>query len=111
MVKSREAPLDFVFHALSDPTRRTILREVATGERTVGEVARPYAMSLAAVSKHLNVLESAGLILREKRGSRQVIHLQAHALREADQWLRFYENFWNESLDALKSQLEEEDNE
>src|SRR5215472_13468699 len=107
MVKSSAARLDAVFHALSDSTRRSILRDVAAGEKTVSEVAKPYAMSLAAVSKHLNVLEEAELIARQRRGSFQIVKLQAKGLRPADQWLAFYEKFWNERIDALQSYLEE----
>jgi DNA-binding transcriptional ArsR family regulator len=110
MVKSNAARLDSVFHALSDATRRAILRDVATRERTVGEVAKPYRMSLAAVSKHLNVLESAELIARERRGSFQIVKLKAHNLRPADEWLAWYEKFWNRQIDALQSYLEGESN-
>lgn len=108
MVKSSSARLDAVFHALSDATRRAILRDVAAKEMTVGEVARPYAMSLAAVSKHLNVLEDAELIARQRRGSFQIVKLRAKSLRPAEQWLAFYQRFWNERIDALQSYLEEE---
>src|SRR5215471_8232447 len=108
MVKSNTARLDAVFHALADETRRSILRDVSAGEKTVSEVAKPYAMSLAAVSKHLNVLEEAELIARQRRGSFQIVKLQAKGLRPADQWLAFYEKFWNERIDALQSYLEDE---
>ena len=109
MVKSNDTRLNSIFHALSDPTRRAILHEVASGERTVGEVARPYAMSLAAVSKHLNVLETADLIKRERRGPHQIVHLQPLAMREAEHWLRYYESFWNDRLNVLQTQLEGEE--
>lgn len=108
MVKTSAARLDSVFHALSDATRRSILRDVARKEKTVGEVARPYRMSLAAVSKHLNVLESAELIARERRGSFQIVRLQAQALKPAEEWLAWYEKFWNRQLDALQQYLEGE---
>jgi DNA-binding transcriptional ArsR family regulator len=108
MVKSNTARLDAVFHALSDSTRRSILRDVSTGEKTVGEVARPYAMSLAAVSKHLKVLEDAELIARQRRGSFQLVKLRAKSLKPAEEWLAFYERFWNERIDALQSYLEDE---
>lgn len=110
MVESihRHAGLDSVFRALGDPTRRAILRRLASGGRPVGEVARPYKMSLAAVSKHLKVLERAGLITRERRGSFQLVRLQAAPLRAAGQWLAFYEHFWNERLDALEALLKGE---
>lgn len=111
MVKSSAARLDSIFHALSDATRRSILREVARQEKTVGEVARPYRMSLAAVSKHLNVLESAELIARERRGSFQIVRLKAQNLRPAEEWLAWYEKFWNQRLDALQNYLEGEEDE
>lgn len=111
MVKSNAARLDSVFHALSDTTRRSILRDVAKREKTVGEVAKPYRMSLAAVSKHLNVLEEAELIARERRGSFQIVRLKAESLRAADEWLAWYERFWNRQLDALQSYLEGEEDE
>jgi DNA-binding transcriptional ArsR family regulator len=111
MVKSNAARLDSVFHALSDSTRRSILRDVAVKERTVGEVAKPYRMTLAAVSKHLNVLESAELIARERRGSFQIVRLRAQNLRPAEEWLAWYEKFWNRQLDALQTYLEGEKDE
>jgi len=108
MVKSNAARLDMLFHALSDATRRSILHDVAAKEKTVGEVAKPYRMSLAAVSKHLNVLESAELIARERRGNFQIVRLNAQSLRPADEWLAFYEKFWERQLDALANYLEGE---
>jgi DNA-binding transcriptional ArsR family regulator len=84
------------------------LRDIAAGEKTVSEVAKPYAMSLAAVSKHLNVLEEAELIARQRRGSFQLVKLRAKGLRPAEEWLAFYEGFWNERIDSLQSYLEEE---
>jgi DNA-binding transcriptional ArsR family regulator len=108
MVKTGAARLDSVFHALSDATRRSILRDVARKEKTVGEVAKPYRMSLAAVSKHLNVLESAELIARERRGSFQIVRLQPQARKPAEEWLAWYEKFWNRNLDALQQYLEGE---
>lgn len=77
----------------------------------MGEVARPYRMSLAAVSKHLNVLESAELIARERRGNFQIVRLNAKNLRPAEEWLAYYETFWNRQLDALQSYLEGEEHE
>jgi DNA-binding transcriptional ArsR family regulator len=106
MVKSNAVRLDSIFHALSDSTRRAILRDVSAKGKTVGEVAKPYAMSLAAVSKHLKVLEEAELIARERRGSFQIVKLNAKSLRPADDWLAFYEKFWNRQIDALQSYLE-----
>jgi len=108
MVKSSAARLDSVFHALADATRRSILRDVATREKTVGEVAKPYRLTLAAVSKHLNVLESAELIARERRGSFQIVRLKAQNLRPAEEWLAWYERFWTRQIDALQNYLEKD---
>ena len=81
--------LDTVFHALSDSTRRAILRDVTSGEKTVGEIAQPYRMSLAAVSKHLDVLEQADLIRRERRGNFRMVRLKPEKLRAAQEWLSY----------------------
>lgn len=99
--RSEAAQLDAVFHALSDSTRRAILRDVSPHEKTVGEIAQPYRISLAAVSKHLNVLERARLIRREKRGSFQFVRIDATPMKDAERWLSYYEKFWNQQLDAL----------
>ncbi|MCL5744114.1 MAG: metalloregulator ArsR/SmtB family transcription factor [Acidobacteria bacterium] len=105
MVESLQASapcrLDRVFHALSDPTRRSILRDIAKQEKTVGEIARPYRYSLAAISKHIQVLESSGLVTRRRQGSFRYVRITPVPLKEAQQWLSFYESFWNERLDAL----------
>ena len=109
MVESAQARrLDSVFHALADSTRRSILRDVSHCEKTVGEIAKPFAVSLAAVSKHLKVLESARLIKREKRGSFQIVRINAKPMKEAERWLAYYEKFWNQQLDALEELLEKE---
>ena len=110
MVKSNALRLDSIFHALSDSTRRSILQDVAAESKTVGQIAKPYAISLAAVSKHLKVLESAELIARERRGNFQIVRLNPKPLRSAEQWLTFYDKFWNEQLDALQIHLEGENN-
>lgn len=99
--------LDSVFHALADPTRRSILRSVAEDARTVSEIAKPFRMSLAAVSKHLKVLESAGLIAREKRGSFQFVRTDARPMQQAQQWLSYYEQFWNARLDKFETAFKE----
>jgi DNA-binding transcriptional ArsR family regulator len=111
MVKASAANLDRIFHALADPTRRAILRDVSAGEKAVGEVARPFQLTLAAVSKHLNVLEEAELIARQRRGSFQIVRLNAAALREADEWLSYYSKFWNAQFDSLEKYLEGEEHE
>ena len=99
--------LDRVFHALADPTRRAILRIVAEDARTVGDLARPVRMSLAAVSKHVKVLEGADLVAREKRGSFQFVRTNARPMRQAQQWLSYYEKFWGDRLDRLDAAFRE----
>ncbi len=107
MVKSSiAARLDSIFHALADPTRRAILHDVSAGEKSVGDLARPHALTLAAVSKHLKVLEAAELVARQRRGSFQIVRLNAPTLHEADQWLAYYRPFWSTRLDALAQHLE-----
>jgi DNA-binding transcriptional ArsR family regulator len=108
MVESSAARLDSVFHALADPTRRAILHGLTHGERTVTEIARPHRMTLAAVSKHLKVLESAELVARERRGSFHIVRLQAQSLKAAEEWIAFYSRFWNQNLDNLEKYLEGE---
>ena len=101
--------LDRVFQALSDSTRRSILRNLVKGERSVSDIAKPFDLTFAAVSKHLKVLEAAELIDRRKQGSFQMIRLNPKNLKTADQWLRFYEQFWSVRMDALKTLLEEKE--
>ncbi len=108
MVES-EAPLDAIFHALGDGTRRRMLRALAEGEKTVSELAEPFEMSLAAASKHIKTLESAGLIRREIRWRTHVCRLAPAPLGRAHGWLSFYERFWTDRLDALEHLLREED--
>ena len=109
MVKSAEARLDSVFHALADSTRRSILRDLARGEKTVSEVATPFPVSLAAVSKHLKVLEASNLISRKKSGSYHLLRLNARPMKDAERWLARYERFWNARLDALGKLLDDEE--
>jgi DNA-binding transcriptional ArsR family regulator len=106
MVELAVGSLDSVFHALSDATRRAILRDVSREAKTVGEIAEPYSMSLAAVSKHLQVLERAELVRREKKGNYRMVRLNADTLRAAQEWLAYYETFWTGQLDALQNYLE-----
>ena len=108
MVELITPQLDSVFHALGDPTRRRMLNELASGERTVGQLASPFAISLAAASKHIKVLESAGLIRREVRGRTHMCHLEPGPLASAHEWLTFYERFWTSRLDVLDRLLREE---
>jgi DNA-binding transcriptional ArsR family regulator len=107
MVKSEVLELNLIFHALSDATRRAILRGIAKKNKTVSQIAEPFRMSLAAVSKHLKVLERARLIERRKEGSFQIVSLKPEALKTADHWISFYEQFWGDRLEALKDLLEE----
>ena len=109
MVELQAAQLDAVFHALGDATRRRMLRELADGERTVGQLAQPFSISLAAASKHIKALETAGLIRREVRGRTHLCRLDAAALAKAHEWLRFYERFWTGRLDDLERLLREDD--
>ena len=109
MVELQQAQLDSVFHALGDPTRRQMLRELSKGERTVGQLAEPFAISLAAASKHIKALESAGLIRREVQGRVHTCSLDARPLHAGAEWLRHYERFWTRKLDALQAILEAED--
>lgn len=107
MVESNSKQLDNIFRALADPTRRAMLRRLATGEQRVSELAEPFDMSLAAASKHIKVLENAGLIQRTVSGRTHVCRLEAAAMREAASWLDYYERFWTKRLDALERLLTE----
>jgi DNA-binding transcriptional ArsR family regulator len=109
MVELETIEMDSIFHALSDATRREMLHELADGERTVGQLAEPFAISLAAASKHIKVLEGAGLIRREIRGRTHLCRLEPGPLASAHQWLSFYERFWAGRLDVLERLLREED--
>ena len=109
MVEQNSAILDQVLRALADPTRRDMLRRLAVQERSVGELAEPLDMSLAAASKHIQVLERAGLVEREIQGRTHLCRLSPQPLAHVAEWLRFYEKFWNKRLDALASLLEAED--
>jgi DNA-binding transcriptional ArsR family regulator len=109
MVELQTIEMNSVFHALGDATRRQMLRDLAAGERTVSELAQPFAMSLAAASKHIKVLEGAGLIRREVRGRKHVCRLEPGPLASAHEWLGFYERFWTSRLDMLEQLLRDED--
>jgi DNA-binding transcriptional ArsR family regulator len=97
------ADMDAVFHALAHGTRRDMLRRLADGELTVGQLAEPLAMSLAAASKHIQVLERAGLVRQTIAGRRHICRLEPGPLLSASAWLRFYEQHWTERLDALEA--------
>jgi len=99
--------LSMTLSALADPTRRGILARLSKGEATVGQLAEPYDMSLAAVSKHLKVLEGAGLISRGKAAQWRPCKLEAKPMREVAEFIEFYRRFWDESLDRLEDYLAE----
>lgn len=109
LIEISEGCTSATFHALGDATRRHMLRALAQGERTVSELARPFAMSLAAASKHIKVLESAGLLRREVRGRTHICRLDAAPLAGAHAWLADYERFWTHRLNLLDQLLRAED--
>lgn len=110
MVELLDSPrLDTVFHALGDATRRRMLNEMAGRQRTVSQLAEPFSMSLAAASKHLKVLENAGLVRREVRGRTHYCSLEPGPLASAHDWLSHYERFWTGRLDVLERLLREAD--
>ncbi len=113
MVNYNESRLNDVFSAMADPTRRAILARLAEGGLTVSELAGPFEMSLPAVSKHLRVLESAGLIGRRVEGRTHHCRLEAAPMKQAADWMEVYRRFWEERLDALgeflsSNEIEEE---
>ena len=108
MVKYTSTELDRTFAALSDPTRRRILEKLAKGESGVCRLAKPFSMSLPAVSKHLRVLERAGLIKRHRLGREHRLGLEAGPMKDALRWIEQYRRFWEGSLDALANYLENE---
>ncbi len=97
--------LDDLFRALADPTRRAMLRDLAAGPRTVGELAAPFDITLAGASEHIQVLERAGLLRREVTGRVHTCRLDAGPLHTGAEWLRHYERFWYQRLDALEALL------
>lgn len=105
MVNHQALALDRTFQALADPTRRAIVARLARGSTTAGELAKPFAMSLPAVSKHLKVLEGAGLIARRKAGRVHHLSARAEAMRDAARWLDEQRRFWERSLDRLAEHL------
>jgi DNA-binding transcriptional ArsR family regulator len=105
MVLQDSPALDDVFHALADPTRRAMLRSLTEGQRNIGELAAPHRMSFAAASKHVRVLERAGLVRRQVEGRAHVCRIEPGPLAAAEEWLRYYEGFWSRKLDALDAAL------
>lgn len=102
------AELDAVFRSLSDPTRRAMLRMLADGQRSVGELAEPFDMSFAGASKHIKVLEDAGLVRRTIQGRTHLCKLVAAPLAAADEWFTYYSRFWSLRLDDLETALRNE---
>lgn len=101
-----DATMNQVFHALAHGARRAMLTRLASGDLTVGQLAEPFSMSLEAASKHIRVLERAGLVRRTVEGRRHICRLEPRPLASAADWLRFYERFWTERLDALEDLLQ-----
>jgi len=108
-VSAAASGLDQVFHALADPTRRAMLGKLTEGECRIGELAAPFAMSLAAASKHVRVLEQAGLVRRRVEGRVHHCGLEAGPLRDAQAWLAHYQRFWTARLDTLEALLRDDD--
>jgi DNA-binding transcriptional ArsR family regulator len=106
-VVEQSGVIDNVFHALAHSARRDMIGRLAAKERTIGELAAPLEMSFAAASKHVKVLQSAGLIDRQIVGRQHVCRLVAEPLREASAWLRYYDQFWTERLDSLQSMFDD----
>lgn len=102
-------PLDDIFHALSDPTRRAILARLRTGNQNISDLAKPFEMSLPAVSKHISILEKAGLIVRQKSKQMRICALNHAAFKEVDQYLATYRRVLNQRLDRLEAALNRED--
>ena len=107
MVKCSPRLLNRTFAALADPTRRRILEHLAQGDRCVTDLARPHRMSLPAVSKHLRVLERAGLIRRQRCGRVHQLKLEAKPMKDAQQWIEEYRHFWEQNLDRLDLYLKQ----
>ena len=105
MVQLESSRLDSLFGALADPTRRSMLRALAVGEQSIGALAEPFDMSFAAASKHVRVLETAGLIRRDVRGRSHICSLQPGPLAAASEWLAFNRALWTERFDALDAVL------
>ncbi len=105
MVKCSSDELDAVFGALADPTRRDILRRGSTTQMSIGEIAKPYGMSLAAISKHIRVLEKAKFVTKTRVGKQYFVSISPFAFEEASSYLKEYEKLWNDRLDRLEKFL------
>src|SRR5271166_3952942 len=109
MVQQDSLALDRMFHALDDPTRRAMLQSLAIGSRNIGELAAPHRMSFAAASKHVRVLEKAGLVRRRIDGRSHVCRIEPAVMQSAEQWLREHRAAWEHHLDALGEYLAEQE--
>ncbi|MBI2385884.1 MAG: helix-turn-helix transcriptional regulator [Elusimicrobia bacterium] len=107
MVNYQERRLDLAFGALSHPIRRGILARLSTGEATIAELARPFKVSAPAITKHMRVLEDAGLLSRVKKGREHHCRLERERMKEAEAWIEAHSKFWNAKLDALELYLKE----
>jgi len=107
MVNFSQRQLDLAFGALAHPIRRAVLARLATGEATVSELAKPHRVSAPAITKHLRILEKAGLLSRKRNGREHRMRLEAERLRTAEQWIEHHRKLWNERLDALEAYLKE----
>ena len=105
MVKYNKDQLNKIFHALADSTRREMVQMMALKERTVTELAEPFDMSLAAISKHIKVLERANLVDRIVKGRTHICRLNSESLSQANEWLSFYEKFWSNRFNLLENEL------
>jgi DNA-binding transcriptional ArsR family regulator len=108
MVEYTADPLNLIFHSLADGTRRDMLRRLSGAEQTISELARPYAMSLAAIAKHIGVLEKAGLVSKARNGKERVVSIVPEAIQTAEAHLSEYEKLWATRYDALEALLNEE---
>lgn len=106
MVQFFNPSLDLIFSALGDPTRRAMLAALRNGEASIGDLARPHGITLAGAAKHVGVLAKAGLVSHSKVGRTRLCRLVPNALREATDWIRWHETFWQERLDNLENVLE-----
>lgn len=107
-MQTSEQQLDRIFHALADRTRRQILMTVREQDATVNTIASQFRVSLPAISRHLKVLEQSGLISRHKDGQRRYCHAEPEIMKNAEAWLAWYQEFWNERLDGLAAFLEDQ---
>lgn len=109
MVEYNTENLDALFHALADPTRRAMLKALTEKNMSVGDLAKPFEMSLAAASKHIRVLEQAGLIHRQVQGRNHICELNAGPMHGGLEWIQHYQRFWNQQLDTLEKLLKKPD--